>query len=70
MHRGLFQWDVGEGLSEKEVFEHRSERREEKNQARSWGDAFLADSRKGCIHGKVQRLVWLEEMNKGVSGGS
>lgn len=33
MHRGLFQWDIGEGLSEKEVFEHRSERREEKNQA-------------------------------------
>lgn len=47
VHRGLFQWDVGEGLSEKEVFEHRSEGREEKNQARSWGDAFLADSRKG-----------------------
>lgn len=33
-HRELFQWDFGEDLSEKRVFEHRSE--EEKKRTRQY----------------------------------
>lgn len=29
VYRGLFQWDFGEALSEKVVFEHKTKRREE-----------------------------------------
>lgn len=66
------QWDFGEALSEKVVFEHRLERREE-NQETLWGRAFLAENRNRStfdlkvnqiievyILCKVRRRVWVE----------